>query len=233
MPLNRVIGYIKKTTHCVLVLFGVMVITAFVLAFTNIPYRAYYLLGTKNTKIQTTPEFIVQMSGSGFPSTDALLRTFYTAKAARQFPSAKIVLAIPAIAHDSSNLILFRNELETRQISAARIYFESLGINTYSQVSNIAHDKIQNHQDALLIITSPEHMYRTLKTFRKAGFENVGGLPAFENNLQKESLRNNKYYNIPQQNLDLRYNFWNYLKLEITVAREYMAIAYYKLMGWI
>ena len=34
-------------------------------------------------------------------------------------------------------------------------------------------------------------------------------------------------------NPDLRYTFWNYLKLEITCLREYVAIAYYWMNDWI
>jgi hypothetical protein len=30
-----------------------------------------------------------------------------------------------------------------------------------------------------------------------------------------------------------RYTFWNYLKLEVTCLREYVAIAYYRLNGWL
>ncbi len=37
----------------------------------------------------------------------------------------------------------------------------------------------------------------------------------------------------PDYWLAIRYNFWNYLKLEITVLREYMAITWYWLRGWI
>jgi hypothetical protein len=35
------------------------------------------------------------------------------------------------------------------------------------------------------------------------------------------------------QEAGLRYTFWNYLKLEITCLREYVAIAYYWLNDWI
>jgi hypothetical protein len=31
----------------------------------------------------------------------------------------------------------------------------------------------------------------------------------------------------------LRYNMWSYLHLELFVFREYCAIGYYKLKGWI
>jgi hypothetical protein len=32
---------------------------------------------------------------------------------------------------------------------------------------------------------------------------------------------------------DLRYDLWNRLKLQLTCLREYLAIAYYRLNGWI
>ena len=31
----------------------------------------------------------------------------------------------------------------------------------------------------------------------------------------------------------LRYTFWNYLKLEIDTYREYLALFYYRIKGWI
>ena len=35
------------------------------------------------------------------------------------------------------------------------------------------------------------------------------------------------------ESVKMRYTFFNYLKLEITCAREYFALAYYKIKGWI
>jgi hypothetical protein len=35
------------------------------------------------------------------------------------------------------------------------------------------------------------------------------------------------------ENMGLRYNYWNYLKLEITCLREFAALCYYKVNGWI
>ena len=35
------------------------------------------------------------------------------------------------------------------------------------------------------------------------------------------------------RSLNIRYNMWSYLKYEITVMREWCAIAYYWIRGWI
>jgi len=38
----------------------------------------------------------------------------------------------------------------------------------------------------ILIITSPEHLYRAVRSFRKAGFMKVDGVPAFETAIESE-----------------------------------------------
>jgi uncharacterized SAM-binding protein YcdF (DUF218 family) len=85
------------------------------------------------------------------------------------------------------------------------------------------------------IVTSPEHMLRSVKVFRKNGFRYVGGQPTFEKDIREEMLRKKSQTGDIRQApaVSLRYNMWNYLKYEITVLREYCAIAYYKLRGWI
>ena len=88
-------------------------------------------------------------------------------------------------------------------------------------------------------MTAPENMYRTLRSFEKVGFNDVCATPAFDHamfiDLDYDHRRIGGKKAVPDVsgNLDLRYNFWNYLKLEITCLREYAAIAYYKLNGWI
>ena len=73
--------------------------------------------------------------------------------------------------------------------------------------------------------------------FRKAGFGAVGGSSSFESGFDPELLttddeRKQRILE-PSRNIDLRYNMWNYLKLEIMVIREAFAITYYYLKGWI
>jgi len=123
------------------------------------------------------------------------------------------------------------NELIVKGIDPLRIKYEPLGYNTRSQAVNIASMFNNKEQLNLLIITTPEHMYRSIKTFKHVGFPEVGGLPAFEKPIDEGKLKD------PDDKegayLAFRYNMWNYLNYELLVLREYCAIIYYRLKGWI
>jgi len=84
---------------------------------------------------------------------------------------------------------------------------------------------------AVLIITTPEHMYRSIKTFKNVGFTKVGGLPTFEKPIDEEKLKETG--ETERIHLSFRYNMWSYLNYEFLVLKEYCAIIYYKLKGWI
>jgi len=92
---------------------------------------------------------------------------------------------------------------------------------------------------SLLIITSPEHLTRAVLTFKKAGFLKVDGLPAFETTIESDITYNDRLMGgrkwIPGigGNLALRYQFWTQLRYEELMIREYLALFYYKLKGWI
>jgi len=75
-------------------------------------------------------------------------------------------------------------------------------------------------------------MYRSIRSLQKAGLKNVGGLPSFEKPISEQKLKSGKK-NGQKVSLAWRYNFWSYLRHEILVLREYFAIAYYKIKGWI
>ena len=98
---------------------------------------------------------------------------------------------------------------------------------------------IADKDGRISIVTAPENMYRTLRSFEKVGFKGVCGTPAFDHAMfvdldyDHRKIGGRKVVPDVSGNLDLRYNFWNYLKLEITCLREYAAIAYYRLNGWI
>jgi uncharacterized SAM-binding protein YcdF (DUF218 family) len=90
----------------------------------------------------------------------------------------------------------------------------------------------------LIVVTSPEHVRRTVKCLNKVGFRNTIGKAAypatvdFDLSLKKQKLGGNEA--IPSvESVKMRYTFFNYLKLEITCLREYCALAYYKIKGWI
>ncbi len=92
---------------------------------------------------------------------------------------------------------------------------------------------------SILIVTSPEHMLRAVLTFKKAGFMKVDGLPAFEQAIAADITFNARKLGgqifIPDvgNSIMLRYQFWTQLQYEILILREYTALAYYKVSGWI
>lgn len=215
---------------------GFFSLMALIFSFTDIPYYAYHRLGTSNAKMTRTPEVIVILSGSGMPSPDGLIRAYYGVQAARKYPRAKIIIALPYNEGDSlKSLKLMANELIIKGIDSSRIEYEPYGFNTRSQALNIASRFTdEKTRISMALITSPEHMYRSVKTFKKAGFANVGGLAAFDLPIEPEkAMDTDKNRDIRVKSLSLRYNMWSYLHYELTVLREYFAIGYYKIKGWI
>ena len=207
-----------------------------ILSFTDIPFYAYYRLGTTNAKVTHPPNVIVILSGSGMPSPDGLIRAYYGVEAARRYTNAQIIIALPYGETDSLQpLKLMANELIVKGIDSSRIQFEPLGFNTRSQAMKIAEMFPGNKQElSLVLITSPEHMYRAVKTFLKVGFAEVGGIPAFDKPIDAEKAKDiGKTGDIRIKNLSLRYNMWSYIHYELLVIREYCAISYYRLKGWI
>ena len=232
-----IITILKKIARWILIFMGIIFVTAIILSFTDQPYWAYYWLGTHNTGTKEDPNLIVLLGGGGMPSPDGLIRAYYTAEVACEFEYAKIIIALPpdTAKHEKSPELMLAKELMIRGIDSNRIEFERNGYNTFSQAQYIA-DEFNNIDTVVIrLVTSPENMYRSVMTFRKAGFKKVGGNASFEKAIEEEMLlkRRNKATGLEAKQLNLRYNMWNYLKYEIIVAREYTAIAYYKLRGWI
>ncbi len=218
------------------IVFGGFAFLFFILSFTDLPYYAYHWLGTSNSKITGNPDMIVILGGGGMPSPDGLIRTYYGAQVAGKYPSADIVIALPFDEEDSlCQLNLMAQELRLKGIDSLRISFEPLGFNTHSQAENIA-SKYKSKLDNvnLLLVTSPEHMYRAVKSFQKAGFIHVSGCPTFENPVDPDKIKDKQQTkDIRVKSLALRYNMWSYMNYELLVLREYCAIVYYKIKGWI
>jgi uncharacterized SAM-binding protein YcdF (DUF218 family) len=110
-----------------------------------------------------------------------------------------------------------------------------------ARLSSIQHPCLSGRQAAssILIVTSPEHVYRAVLAFRKAGFLLVDGLPAFETAIESELtfddrlLGGKKWLPPIGKNITVRYQFWTQLHYEQLLMREWLAIVYYKLNGWI
>lgn len=216
---------------------GWITLTALVLALTDIPYFAYHRLGTVKTGSGEKPDCIVMLGGLGIPSPEDLMRTFYTAEAWLKAQDAIIIIAFPSdtALEENSPELLMAGELKMRGVDSTKIFFERYGYSTRTQALNVR-DMIGKEaagQARMQIITSPEHMFRAVGTFRKAGFPKAGGTPAFEKVIREEKLVKGDRKKQEKIGLNFRYRIWSYLIYEITVAREYSAIAYYKIRGWI
>ncbi|MCU0429983.1 MAG: YdcF family protein [Cytophagaceae bacterium] len=90
---------------------------------------------------------------------------------------------------------------------------------------------LENKNAPVLLVTSPEHMFRAIRTFEKAGCKQVSGEAAFAEVIDPQALEKE----LPESSGKTiwRYNLWNYWIYEIIVLREYAAIVYYYCKGWI
>ncbi|MFO7616771.1 MAG: YdcF family protein, partial [Bacteroidales bacterium] len=168
-----------------------------------------------------------------------LIRTWYAARTGNRYQEALLVIALPSdTTNRESSAHQIKNELIIRGINEDRIRFEPEGTNTRSQALRLV--ELTGGHVPVAVVTSPEHMKRSILTLGKAGFSQLWGIPAFENpndaplEFEDESL-GGKQKGVPKigRNLGLRYHFWTQLHYERLVVREYLALAYYKMKGWI
>jgi uncharacterized SAM-binding protein YcdF (DUF218 family) len=216
---------------------GWFTLAGILLALTDIPYFAYYRLGTVNAEVDRKPDYIIMLGSMGIPSPDDLMRVYYTAGAWKEAEQAKVIVAFPADTslHEDSPELLMAGELKMRGVDSTMILFECFGYSTRTQALNILGmlGKENAANLTLRIITSPEHMYRAIRTFRKVGFYQAGGTPTFEKVIAEEKLMKGVNRRKEKTGLTLRYRIWSYMVYEIIVVREFMAIVYYKVRGWI
>ena len=228
---------LKKVFNKFIIVLGWISLAGIILSFTDIPYNIYYWLGTHGADLTKKPDYIVLLGGVGMPSPEDLMRTYFAAGAAVEVPDSKVIISFPpdTSRHEFSPELLMAKELRMRGVDSSRILFERSGYSTRIQAINIKKMINANRPDtiAIRIITSPEHMFRAVCVFRKNGFGFVGGTPAFENAIGEDKLISGKHKRTEKSLINIRYNMWSYMKYEITVVREFCAIGYYKLRGWV
>ena len=209
------------------------------LSFTSLPFYWHRWLGEVEVapnRLPRTPEKIIMLGGGGMPSESNLMRLYYVSILAEAYPKSMVVIAHP---HDSAVTASMRNHLTKLGVDSMRISFSHGGTNTRSQVLALKSFRTILAETAFLLVTSPEHMRRSYRAFQREGFQHVYPVAAFENamflDLDYDYLKmGGKPYLIDVSSNDrLRYDFWNYLKLEIICIRESIAMAYYWLNDWI
>jgi uncharacterized SAM-binding protein YcdF (DUF218 family) len=231
--------YFLRILRIFFVLSGIFLLAVVILAFTTLPFWGIHWLGTSKAELKWEPEIIVLLGGGGMPSESNLMRAWFAGQAASSFPKADVVIAMPGDISDSlSTPQLMKKELVLRGIKPNQIIFENEGTNTRAQALHCK-NKLDTTR-SILLVTSPDHMRRAVLCFQKAGFEKVNALPAFENATEADLVFNDDELGgrktvAPDlgHNIQVRYQVWNHLKYEITFVREMLALAYYKLRGWI
>jgi uncharacterized SAM-binding protein YcdF (DUF218 family) len=233
--MQNIITNIIKILKILLISLGSIFLLLILLSFTSVPFWTQYWLGTKYIPQKGNPEFIIMLGGSGMPSDDNLIRLYYTASLGNKYKTADIIIAHPK---DSAVIACMKNELMIRGIDSARINICYEGNNTRGQAMSIS-AMPGLKESSIVIITSPEQTYRSVLAFRKFGCQKTYGIPTFNSAMYVDLSYNSKKLGgskmVPDvgNNIKLRYNFWNYLKIEISCLREFTAIGYYKLNGWI
>lgn len=226
---------IKKTSFSFFVSMGIIFTIAIVLAFTSVPFYMHFNLGKNPDGINLTedfkPEYVVMFGGAGMPSPDNLMRLYHTSLWSRHYEVPVILV------HPEDSICQSEMTRVLRQEGVEDINYMTLGTNTRSQSLELKDSHPELLDSPLLIITSTEHVRRTIKCLKKVGFGNVIGMPAqeatvdFNLSLENQKLGGNKIPSV--ESTSIRYTFYNYLKLEIICLREYIALTYYKLKNWI
>lgn len=234
--MKRISLYVRRLLMTGGAVFALLLIACW----TPYPYRLYLWLSMPCAELDVPPEWILVLGGGGIPSESGLMRTFYAAHAAHEFPSARVVIALPGDPGRDGTLWQMRNELVIRGVAEDRVWFEPKGTNTRSQAVEWGRQiGSEGVQAPLLIVTSPEHMRRSVRSFERAGFLHVGSSAAMDTSIEGDLRLSESGLDAPlrvrsvEDNLFVRYQFWHSITYMSRASRELVALAYYQLKGWI
>ncbi|HMP74109.1 MAG TPA: YdcF family protein [Kiritimatiellia bacterium] len=217
---------------------GLLAILWVLSAMTPLPWRVVgWLASDLDGSPSQPPDHIVVLGGGGIPSESGLMRTYHAAALAAQYPEASVIVAMPQDGKDRAAERM-ADELNLRGVSRHRIQFEPEGRNTWEQARNTALLLgLPDRQPVVLVVTSPEHMRRSLLSFRKAGFQNLRASPGWS-----VAIEADLNYHVPPSkprplrnlgaNLLARYRIWDNLVLQAKILREIVGLAYYRHMDW-
>ena len=214
----------KRLTKSIIItffVFGILFFTMLVLAFTSAPFYMHYRLGQDpNDDVEVSnPQLVMMFGGAGMPSEDNLMRLYHTAALARHFDVPVLLV------HPEDSLCQAEMTRLLRQGGIDSILYMTEGANTRSQAVELMNAYPELSEKELIVVTSPEHVRRTVKCLNKVGFRNTickAAYPAtvdFDLSLKKQKLGGNE--SIPSVESDkMRYTCFNHLKFEITRVRE-------------
>ncbi|MFM7054990.1 MAG: YdcF family protein [Bacteroidota bacterium] len=236
--LKKAFGFMVRFLKFSIYTFGFVFLLMLALSFTSLPFYWHRWLGESmqtDYAISEKPSCIVMLGGGGMPSESNLIRLYYCAQLANEFPDAKLVIAHPPDSSVSNQMVRF---LHVLGVDISRISFSHEGTNTRAQAMGLT-NVLPNKKLTMAMVTAPENMRRSVLAFNKVGFEKVIAVPAFENAMFLDldydfrKIGGRAYVPDVSASNGLRYDFWNYLKLEIICIRETFALVYYRINGWI
>jgi uncharacterized SAM-binding protein YcdF (DUF218 family) len=191
----------------------------------GIPKRVTDWFACSEIVADLNPRYVVVMGGGGIPSGSGLIRTYYAARAGAGNRRTRFIVALPADTDpEAASVGRMKDELMLRGVPPQAILLESEGVNTHEQAENIRRMLGKAAADqSVLVVTSPSHARRAVLCFRRAGFAAVSALPAYGVGAEADL----------GAAVHLRYGFWGNLELESRLAREAVALLYYRVRGWI
>ncbi len=223
--------------------FSSFLILVILFAFTTGPYYLYHWLGTSKSEFHFQPQCIIIMGGVGYPGESSLIRSWYAAETWKKNPSATVIITQPAAACirlELSDAWGIRKDLMIRGVDSTKILLEIKGKNTREEGMEVMRILPGAEKQFCVLITSPEHMRRSILTFKKLGFQQLGGIPTWNaighiDLGYKDSNLGGNNVPLPEVggSLQLRYQFWNHLRYQVICYRELIGLAWYQLRGWI
>lgn len=247
--------YLRRAIHGIVLMAGVAALLGAALQFTPWPWRAYRWLSTTANPSPRSPTHILVMGGSGIPGESGLMRTFYGAQAATLHPHAELLVAMPLAADESEASQAYLDEMARRGVPPQQMHILDRGRNTREQALRLA-DYLGTVADeaTVLIVSDPEHIRRCAAALRKAGIHHLAVMPAHPLSIEDPLPWRAAELDTPSADpspapsasatviklvpdvgpsLILRYNLWAHLGYTLDVAREWTALTYYRLRGWI
>lgn len=232
---------IGRVSRMLLQAVGALALALFLFAALGGPWPILRWLGTDPRPLAGEPDYIVMMGGGGIPSESGLMRAFRTAELASLFPRAKVVVAMPFEPGEGPGDVGgVARELMLRGVARDRLMQEGQGRHTREQAVRVREMLVGSREEpVVLVVTSPDHLRRSLLAFRKAGFARVHGSSVFSQALRADLAYGADSAGEPDvvpalgRSLLLRYRLWDNLELEARLLRELAALLYYRAHGWI
>lgn len=244
--MNRPLRIVLQTARTALVMLGIPTLLFIIYLFSPMPWQIYKRLWDVPHVSHHAVTHILVMGGSGIPGESGLMRTYYAAEAARRHPEAEMLIAMPLGAEESPASRAYLHEILLRGISTNRVHVLDGGRNTREQALRLAEALGTNTPNAcVLIVTSPEHTRRTAASIRKVCDAAINTFPAFPLSLEDPLPWSVEELDAPEpasaasfipdigSSLRLRYSIWTNLHYTDRALREYAALLYYRLRGWI